>query len=112
MKLAAELALKTLCSFKSNCAEFINPFDGSGQGVEKYAWTASQFIELIVEVIFGVSYNATKKRNRDFTKTSSRPEKLFFGFKRFEIDPATGIDIHIENGNVRAKFRMKTLKLD
>lgn len=58
--LAAELALKTLDAFKSNCAEFINPFDKKGHGVKEYAWSASQFLEILVDVLFGIEYNAVE----------------------------------------------------
>ena len=63
--LAAELAYKTVLAFHQNCAEFVNPFDGSGHGVLKYAWSASQYLELIVEELFGISYDAVlcKKQN-------------------------------------------------
>ena len=59
--LAAELAVKTLRAFNHNCTEFVNPFDGSGHGVQQYAWTASQYLELLVEVIFGIRYVAAQK---------------------------------------------------
>ena len=32
--------------------------NGSGQGVVRYAWTASQYIQLILESIFGISIDA------------------------------------------------------
>lgn len=60
-ELATELALKTIYAFNNNCSEFINPFDGSGHGVLKYAWTASQYLELIIEIIFGIRSNMTEK---------------------------------------------------
>ena len=60
-ELAADLALKTLKAFNRNLAEFINPFDGKGHGVIKYAWTASQYLELLIEVVFGISYDAENK---------------------------------------------------
>ncbi len=110
-ELAAELALKTLCSFKSNCAEFINPFDGSGQGVKKYAWTASQFIELIVEVIFGVSYNATKKEIAILPKLPHNLKNCYLALENLKIDSDTSIDIHIENGNVTCKVSNEDIKV-
>lgn len=55
--LGVELALKTIYAFNDNYTEFINPFDGSGHGVKEYAWTASQYLTLIIECIFGISYN-------------------------------------------------------
>lgn len=58
-RLAAELAMKTVSVFKNNFCEFINPKDGKGHGVKRYAWSASQFLELIIETVLGISYNAT-----------------------------------------------------
>lgn len=99
-ELAAELALKTLVAFKSNCAEFINPFDGSGHGVEKYAWTASQFIELIVEVIFGVSYFAKRKEIKISPKLPPNMKNGHFALVNLKVDSDISLDIHITNGNV------------
>jgi hypothetical protein len=59
--LASELAFKTIYAFNQNCAEFLNPFDGVGHGVLQYAWTASQYLELLVEFVFGVDYDAKNK---------------------------------------------------
>ncbi len=56
--LAAELTYKTIGIFNNNYAEFLGPNNGSGHGVQLYAWTASLFIKLIVEEIFGIDYNA------------------------------------------------------
>ena len=54
----AHLLWQTVTSFAGNYAEFLAPSDGEGNGVLRYGWTASQFIELIVEYIFGISYDA------------------------------------------------------
>ena len=60
-QLAAELALKTIYAFNNNYTEFINPFDGTGHGVKIYSWSASQYLELIIDVIFGIRVNAVEK---------------------------------------------------
>ncbi len=57
LKMAARLAYKTISEFSCNYSEFLNPITGKGNGVEKYAWTASQYIELIVDVLFGIHFN-------------------------------------------------------
>lgn len=54
--LSAELAVKTLRLFGGRCAEFINPKTLTGEGVQQYAWTASQFIRILTEEIFGLEY--------------------------------------------------------
>ena len=56
--LAGYLALKTVEIFDGNYAEFLNPPDGSGQGVLRYSWTASDYIQIIVEHIFGINYDS------------------------------------------------------
>lgn len=59
--LAADLALKTVRMFNRNYAEFLNPFDGSGQGVARYAWTAAQYTFLLFEVIFGLDFHGASR---------------------------------------------------
>lgn len=56
--LALQLALKTVNCFKDNYYEFVNPFTRSGEGVKQYGWTAAQFIQIIIEFIFGISYDS------------------------------------------------------
>lgn len=95
-ELAAELALKTIYAFNSNCAEFINPFDGSGHGVIKYAWTAAQYIELIVEVIFGVDSNGKVSPNltKELKNTKLALENII-------LADGKNISVFIEKGIVR-----------
>lgn len=57
-KYAAYLTLKTVEIFNNNFTEFANPFDATGHGILEYAWTASQYIELIIEQIFGIQFNS------------------------------------------------------
>lgn len=56
--LALSLAIKTLETFRGNYAEFVNPYNRDGHGVHDYGWTAGQFIQLLIEFIFGISYTA------------------------------------------------------
>jgi len=58
---ACQLAVKTAEAFAGNYAEFLHPFTRSGEGVHRYAWTAAQCVRLVVEVIFGVSYDGFAK---------------------------------------------------
>ncbi len=60
-RLAAELAYRTVREFDGNFAEFLQPFDGSGQGVKRYAWTAALYITLIAETIFGITIDAARR---------------------------------------------------
>ena len=99
-ELAAELSLKTLYAFKSNCAEFINPFDGAGHGVVKYAWTASQFTELIIEVIFGVEYLAKENKIVIAPKLTKELKEQSLSIEGLEIAEGIKADIYIEKGKV------------
>lgn len=84
-KLAAELAMKTVRAFHRNCAEFINPFDGTGQGVLQYAWSAAQYITLIIEVIFGIHIDG-------HTRTVTILPNLTEALKREELS-ITGLTV-------------------
>ena len=54
---AAELAYKTVTEFSGNYAEFLSPSTGEGHGVKRYGWTASQYVQLIIEELFGITDN-------------------------------------------------------
>ena len=54
---SAHLAWQTVREFSGNYAEFMNPRTGEGHGVQRYGWTASQYIQLIIEELFGVDDN-------------------------------------------------------
>ncbi len=62
--LAAELTWSTIKSFNSNYCEFIVPKTGSGEGVQRYGWSASQYIQAIIENLFGIDYDHQDKRLR------------------------------------------------
>ena len=55
---AAHIALQTVRTFNGNYAEFVSPSTGEGHGVLRYGWSASQYIALMVEVLFGIRYDA------------------------------------------------------
>jgi hypothetical protein len=56
--LSAELNYKTLQIFDNICTEFLTPDDGKGYGVERYGWTAGLYIELLLEQLLGIDYDA------------------------------------------------------
>ncbi len=62
--LAAELNWQTIKAFNGNYSEYLVPSTGSGEGVKRYGWTASQYIQAIIENLFGVGYNVFEKRLR------------------------------------------------
>jgi hypothetical protein len=62
--LAAELNWSTIRTFNTNCTEYVVPSTGSGEGVARYGWSASQYIQCIVEYLFGVDYDRLRNRLR------------------------------------------------
>jgi len=62
--LAAELNWSTINTFNANYCEYVVPSTGSGEGVLRYGWTASQYIQAVIEHVFGVDYNLLNKRLR------------------------------------------------
>ncbi len=62
--LATDIAWSTIQTFHSNYSEYAVPTTGTGEGVQRYGWTASQYIETIVEHLFGIDYDQLNKRVR------------------------------------------------
>ena len=62
--LAAELNWATIKAFHNNYWEFLLPSSGRGGGVAGYGMSASQYIEAIVEHLFGVNVDRIRKRLR------------------------------------------------
>ena len=63
-KLAAGLAWSTINTFNARYTEYIVPGTGSGEGVQRYGWTASQYIQAVIEHLFGIDYDYSEKRLR------------------------------------------------
>ncbi len=62
--LAGELNWSTILTFHENYCEFVVPSTGSGEGVQRYGWTASQYIQAIIENLFGIDYDRLNRRIR------------------------------------------------
>jgi len=62
--LAAELNWATIKEFHQNYHEYLLPSTGEGQGTNRYGWTASQYIEAVIEHLFGVDFDAIQRRVR------------------------------------------------
>lgn len=107
--LAAELALKTIYAFNKNYAEFVNPFDGSGQGVLKYAWSASQYLELIIEVIFGVSSDADRKEIKISPKLYNELKECKLSITNLMPLKDVFLDVFIDNGEIRYSISDKSI---
>jgi hypothetical protein len=72
--LAAELAWSTVKTFHGTYTEYVHPTTGSGEGVQRYGWSASQYIQCVVEHLLGVDYDAIHGRLRLFPHI---PEELY-----------------------------------
>jgi len=62
--LAAELNWATIKEFHENYHEFLLPSTGAGGGTDRYAWSASQYIEAIIEHLFGINFDRIHRRLR------------------------------------------------
>ena len=109
--LAAELALKTIYAFNHNCAEFINPFDGIGHGVLQYAWTASQYLELLVEIVFGISYDAKNKTVTVAPRIAKELCNEKLEIRGLQIAPRLFIDILIEDSEISYAVSEKSVQV-
>jgi len=99
-ELAAELALKTLRAFNRNCTEFINPFDGSGHGVLQYAWTASQYLELIIETLFGIAYRAEDRTITLSPRLTKALQNTCMSIKGLAVTSEILLDLTVDHGAV------------
>lgn len=64
--LASELNWMTIKQFNKRWTEYLHPTTGSGEGVQRYGWSASQWIQCVVENLFGVDYDQIANRLRVF----------------------------------------------
>ena len=107
-KEAAHVAYQTVMTFNGNYAEFVNPSTGKGQGVLRYGWTASQYIELIIEELFGIDYNAWTDT---LTVTPNIPEELYgntISIKNVSLGNEKTVDVTIEcSENPSISYKVK-----
>lgn len=105
---AAHIAYQTVMTFNGNYAEFVNPSTGKGQGVLRYGWTASQYIELIIEELFGIDYNAWTDT---LTVTPNIPEELYgntISIKNVSLGNGKTVDVTVEcSENPSISYKVK-----
>ncbi len=104
-ELAAELALKTIRTFNHNCAEFASPYDGKGHGVIEYGWSASQYIQLLVEVIFGVNYDAETDKVTVTPHLTEELKQEKLSLSGLQLAKGKLLDVVIDKGNIEMKKR-------
>jgi glycogen debranching enzyme len=111
-EIAAELALKTIRVFNHNCTEFVNPFDGSGHGVLQYAWSASQYLELIIETIFGISYRADEKVVTVSPKITENLKNECLELRHICLSKGVFLDVGIDHGIVSYRVSSDSIKVN
>lgn len=94
--LAAYLALKTVQLFNNNYHEFLKPSDGSGHGVKRYAWSAAQYIQLLVEDIFGIEYNRFTGQVRIVPNLSASLKNEKLALRNLKLPDDSRLDLEIE----------------
>lgn len=99
-RIAGELALKTLRIFNHNLTEFVDPLDGKGQGVKEYAWTAAQYVEIIIEVIFGISFDGKNKTVSISPTLSGELAEKSMSLCGVQIPWGGSINVMIDKGKV------------
>lgn len=111
-EIAAELALKTIRAFNHNCTEFINPFDGSGHGVLQYAWTASQYLELVIETVFGISYRADERTVIVSPNITDNMKNECLELKHVSLSKDIFLDVDIDHGILSCRVSSDSIKVD
>ena len=100
LELAAELIYKTIREFDCNYSEFLHPFNGSGQGVKRYAWTAAQYIRLVLEEMIGIEVDAERKKVRVRPLLYGELLKKEISISKISLPDGGIMDITIRNGRV------------
>jgi hypothetical protein len=95
--LAAELAWSTVQTFNANYTEYVVPTTGSGEGVQRYGWSASQYIQSVVEYLFGVDYDEAQGRLRIFPRVAEELRGQAIALKQLILptDPVTRLNVTV-----------------
>lgn len=96
--LAAELNWSTIRTFNTNYTEYVVPSTGAGEGVARYGWSASQYIQCIVEHLFGVDYDRLLNRLRVFPRVPAALCGERLGLERVILPTGadTRLNVHLE----------------
>jgi hypothetical protein len=94
-KLAAELNWKTIQIFNANYAEFLEPEKGEGFGVKRYCWTAAQYIQAIVQNLFGIEYSRYEKRLFIFPHIPEELQEQIISIRRLRIPGSNDLRLNL-----------------
>ena len=111
-ELAAKLAFSTVSSFNHNCTEFVNPFDGTGHGVKQYAWTASQYLELIIEILFGIRYIAKENVVRVSPTLTEQMKEEYLYLECIPVATGVYLNVKIDHGRISCSVSSDSVKVD
>lgn len=100
-ELAAQLACMTIQEFAGDFAEFHHPFTGEGHGVRDYGWTAAQWIQILVEDIFGIDYDAVNGKITVSPNIPSEYRGEAFILENLCLSDGGKLDVYIKEGNVQ-----------
>ena len=93
--LAAELTWQTIKLFNGNWAEYLKVSDGSGQGVARYGWSASQYIQAVIEHLFGVDYDRMKSLLRVMPHIPQELAGETISLKKLILPTGTGARLNL-----------------
>jgi len=99
--LSAYLSYKTAMLFNNNCSEFIIPSSGLGQGQLDYAWSASQYIQIIIEKIFGVDYDESNKTITIMPRLTKALWGHDLSLDSLPLPGGNRLNLHISSSNSR-----------
>jgi hypothetical protein len=105
--LAAELSWSTIKAFHRNYAEYLAPSTGSGEGVARYGWTAAQYIQSIVEHLFGVDYDRARNRLRIFPHVPPELARERLALRGLLLPDGARLDVTVHQGEVSARVQGK-----
>ena len=100
-ELAAQLACMTIQEFAGDFTEFPHPFTGEGHGVRDYGWTAAQWIQILIEDIFGIDYDAVNGKITVSPNIPSEYRGEEFILENLCLPDGGKLDVHIKEGNVQ-----------
>ncbi|WP_372933734.1 MGH1-like glycoside hydrolase domain-containing protein [Mariniphaga sediminis] len=93
--LAAELNWATIKMFNNNYSEYIAPGTGSGEGVKRYGWTASQYVQGIIEHLFGIQYNHFESRLYIFPHIPEELKGQVISIRRLSIPGSNDLRLNL-----------------
>lgn len=103
-ELAARLACQTIQEFRGDFTEFHHPVTGEGHGVLDYGWTAAQWIQILVEDIFGIDYDAIEGKVTIRPNIPEQYAREYFALENLILPDGGRISVSVIEGKVQYKY--------